>query len=100
MKAELKDGILYLRGESDAEDKFLKKAGREGLRLFGTGSVTTLALPSIARLKQFHLGPEKVTMLTYALGLADKDLRRSHGDEAVDLLLSEIFKFPIGDVER
>lgn len=92
MKAEFKEGILTLRAETDEEKKFLDKVGYEGLRNFGSGSCNTLALPSIAGVKQFHLTPDQITVIVFALGRADSYLRRSYGPEKTDGLLSEIFK--------
>ena len=60
MKAELINGILHLRGETDEERAFLKKAYNEGIRNFGGGSHNVLCLPSEAELVQIHVPLQRI----------------------------------------
>jgi hypothetical protein len=90
METEFKDGILNLRPTNDKEQRFLEKAWKEGLRLFGGGTSFVCSLPSEAQLTQLHVTSTQMTMLIYALGLADNDLRRSYGKEITDELLTRL----------
>lgn len=92
MHVEFNDGILYLTAKNKEEETFLKQAFHEGLRVFGGGSCTTLALPSMANLEQLHLNPTQKNRVIYALGKTDRKLQHTYGHENVNRLLSEIFR--------
>ena len=93
MKAELNNNVLHLRNENEEEKKFLDKAGKEGLRNFGSGSVNAVSLPSLANLIQVHFEPMEMALLLYCIGKCEESLIETYGFERILNLRKKINLF-------
>lgn len=85
MKAEFKEGILTLRGDSDEEKQWLDKAFTEGLRVFGGGSYTSVCLPSVSNTKQFHFTDKELAMIQGSLKQCENVLSFVNSGELASL---------------